>query len=113
MLERVIVQVMGWASMAATKATSRGSSGKNEALDFPDWVQMMVDPFISTVMFMEAPLLKITKPRPPRKSTILFTDDSPLQVPERLSKVGAPTAPWGAVLLEAIPDDELEILANN
>ena len=62
---------------------------------------------------MDAPLLKITKPRPPRKSTILFTDDSPLQVPERLSKVGTPTAPWGVALLEASPPEELEILANN
>ena len=38
-----------------------------------------VEKFIE--IFIDAPLLKITKPLPPRKITILFTNFSPIHVP--------------------------------
>ena len=77
---------MGFAVVAISRAIFLGISGKKDALELPVcFILMNSFPFESVFteidIFIEAPLLKITNPRPPRKITILLTEFSPVQVP--------------------------------
>ena len=92
---------MGAASVAAFNAASRGMSGKYEALLPPVCFILMcafaLAPLIATLIFMLAPFLNITKPRPPRKITILSIKASPPHVPA-IDCVDTSSSAFGAAL---------------